>query len=155
PKRIAVIDATLLLAGLNATAPPQSAAVRKLADQKMREYEGVYQWEQGRFLYLQIWGELAGANQLVAFDESGEVRTFYPAGPYRFFTGPGAAVPTAIESRIEFERDDNRKIVSLTWKRDGTDSRSARRVAIERHEDVRFQNGSIQLAGTLISPATR
>jgi dienelactone hydrolase len=36
----------------------------------------------------------------------------------------------------------------------GTSARTARRVEIERREDVRFSNGDVQLAGTLISPTT-
>ena len=31
----------------------------------------------------------------------------------------------------------------------------ARRVKVEKREDVRFSNGDVQLAGTLISPNTR
>ena len=44
---------------------------------------------------------------------------------------------------------------SLTWSREGAPARTARRVDIERREDVRFSNGDVQLAGTLISPTTR
>ena len=56
-----------------------------------------------------LWSELTGTNQLVAFDESGEVRALYPTDRDRFFAGPGAAVPTAIESRVEFQRDGDRQ----------------------------------------------
>ena len=114
--------------------------------------QGPISWEPNAFVYLQMWSELSGSNQLVAFDESGEVRTLYPTEPDRFFAGPGAAVPDAVESRIEFQRDASGKIASLTWSRDGAPARTARRVDIERHEDVRFSNGDVQLAGTLISP---
>ena len=107
------------------------------------------------FVYLQIWSELSGSNQLVAFDETGEVRTLYPTEPDRFFAGPGAAVPGAVESRIEFQRDASGEVASLTWSREGAPARTARRVNIERHEDVRFSNGDVQLAGTLISPTTQ
>ena len=37
----------------------------------------------------------------------------------------------------------------------GQTARTARRVEIERREDVRFSNGDVQLAGTLISPTTQ
>ena len=59
------------------------------------------------------------AEQLVAFDESGEVRALYPTDRDRFFAGPGMAVSASIESRIEFQRDGTGKIASLTWQRDG------------------------------------
>jgi pimeloyl-ACP methyl ester carboxylesterase len=120
----------------------------------LHEYVGTYQWEPNAFVYLQMWSEFTGKNQLVAFDESGEVRTLYPTDDDRFFAGPGAAVPKAIESRIEFQRDGGGKITSLTWRRDRVAPRTARRVEIEKREDVRFSSGDIQLAGTLISPNT-
>jgi pimeloyl-ACP methyl ester carboxylesterase len=132
----------------------QTPAVRSVDERVLREYTGAYQWDQNAFLYLQLWNEFAGTNQLVAFDESGEVRTLYPVDRDRFVAGPGAAVPTAVESRIEFRRDGAGKISSLTWHRDGTAPRIARRVEIEKREDVRFSNGDIQLAGTLITPKT-
>ena len=55
--------------------------------------------------------------QLVAFDESGEVRTLYPIHGDRFFAGPGAVFPTAIESRIEFQRNGQGKLISLIWRK--------------------------------------
>ena len=120
----------------------------------LREYTGVYQWQDKGFLYLQIWSELSGKDQLVAFDESGEVRTLYPTNDNGFFAGPGAAVPTPIESRVAFQRDGGGKITSLLWTREGGAPRRARRVEIESREEVRFPSGSVQLAGTLIAPAT-
>jgi len=144
--------ATALLGG--SVAPPafQAPAVRSVDEKVLREYAGVYRWAPNAFAYLQMWNELTGTNQLVAFDESGEVRTLYPTDRDRFFTGPGAAVPTSIEARVEFQRDAAGKITSLTWKREGTPSRIARRVEIETLEAVRFANGAVELAGTLIRP---
>jgi dienelactone hydrolase len=133
----------------------QSPAIRTEDEASLREYAGTYQWDRNAFLYLQMWSELAGTNQLVAFDESGELRTLYATEPGRFVAGPGAAVPTAVESRIEVQRDAQGKIVSLTWSREGAPARTARRVDIERREEVRFSNGDVQLVGTLITPATQ
>ena len=156
--RGAAIAGTIVVAcfgGLVAIAVRQTPVVHPVDDRALREYAGVYQWGPNAFVYLQTWSELSGSNQLVAFDESGEVRTLYPTEPDRFFAGPGAAVPDAVESRIAFQRDASGRIVSLTWSRDGVPERTARRVDIERHEDVRFSNGDIQLAGTLISPTSQ
>ena len=130
----------------------QSTAIRTADDASLREYAGVYQWAPNAFLYLQLWPELTGTNQLVAFDETGEVRMLYLTARDRFFAGPGAAVPTPVESRIEFQRANSGKITSLTWARDSPPLRIARRANTERREDVRFSNGDVQLAGTLISP---
>jgi pimeloyl-ACP methyl ester carboxylesterase len=131
----------------------QTPTVRPLDEQALAEYAGVYQWGPDAFVYLQMWGEFPKP-QLGAFDESGELRALYPTDRDAFFTGPGMAVPGPIESRLEFQRDGSGKITTLTWTRDGA-PRVARRVAIEKQEDVRFPSGGIQLAGTLIAPNTR
>jgi uncharacterized protein len=133
----------------------QDPSIRTVDEKTLREYAGVYQWGPDAFVYLQTWAELAGSNQLVAFDENGEVRTLYPTAPDRFIAGPGAATSSPVESRIEFQRDAGGKVGSLTWSRDGAPVRTARRVNIERHEDVRFSNGDIQLAGRLITPTSK
>jgi uncharacterized protein len=142
-----------MLIGVLLLAPPmaicQDAATPD--ESVLREYAGVYQSAQRSFLYLQLWNELAGTNQLVAFDESGEVRTLYPRRRDHFVAGPGAAVSTTVESRIRFQRNATGEIASLTWDRDGS-SRTAERVEIHKREDVSFSNGDVQLAGTLISP---
>jgi pimeloyl-ACP methyl ester carboxylesterase len=134
----------------------QSPAVRAVDEKVLREYAGVYSWAADSFVYLQLWNEFSGFDkpaQLVAFDESGEVRVLYPAGADQFFAGPGVAVATSVESRIEFHRDAAGTIGSLTWRREGAPARTARRVDSEKREDVRFASGDVQLAGTLITPA--
>ena len=131
----------------------QTPDVRSVDEKVLREYAGVYQWAPNAFVYLQMWNELTWTNQLVAFDESGEIRTWYPTNQDRFFAGPGAAVAASIESRIEFQRGDT-VITALTWQRKGAPPRIARRLEIERHEEVRFPSGDIQLTGTLIGPNT-
>ena len=66
----------------------QTPAIRAIDEAILREYAGVYQWDRNAFLYLQIWPELTGTNQLVAFDETGELRTLYPTEPDRFLHRP-------------------------------------------------------------------
>jgi hypothetical protein len=151
---IAAVLWAILLGDKPLPSAPQAPEVASVDDRVLRGYAGVYQWEPNALLYIQMWSELAGKNQLVAFDESGEVRTLYPVGGDRFFAGPGAAVPTAIESRIEFQRDGRGKLISLTWRKGDASPRTARRVEIEKREDVAFSNGEIRLTGTLISPIT-
>jgi pimeloyl-ACP methyl ester carboxylesterase len=131
----------------------QAPAVRALDEKALREYAGVYRWDSNTYLYIQAWAEINPAIQLVAFDESGEVRTLYPTDRDRFFTGPGLGVRTAIESRVEFTRDGDGRIAGLIRQPEGAAPRLARRVDIEKHEDVRFSNGDSHLAGTLIAPA--
>jgi pimeloyl-ACP methyl ester carboxylesterase len=146
-----------LLAGAVATRSGfQRPTVRDLDPSTLREYAGVYQWGPNAFVYLQMWEEFSGFGKpnLVAFDESGEVRALYPTDRDQFFAGPGAADTVSLQSRIEYQRDTTGNITSLTWAREGAPTRTARRVDIERREEVRFSNGNVQLAGTLISPIT-
>ena len=106
---IAAILCALLIGSEPGVSAPQAPAVRSVDEKILRGYVGVYEWEPNAFVYIQMWSEFSGKNQLVAFDESGEVRTLYPMGGDRFFAGPGAAVPTAMESRIDFQRNGQRQ----------------------------------------------
>jgi pimeloyl-ACP methyl ester carboxylesterase len=147
----------ILLGTVIALSAAQAPAVRAVDEKVLREYTGVYRWEPDAFVYLQMWNEFSGftkPGELVAFDESGEVRTLYPTDRDQFFAGPGMAVSASIESRIAFQRDGAGTITSLTWRREGGAARTARRVEIEKREDVRFSSGDVQLTGTLISPTT-
>jgi len=147
-----IVIAGATVAFLQTVAGCQSSAVHAVGEDALREYAGTYRWSPHAFVYLQLWSEFSGTNQLVAFDESGEVRTLYPVDRDRFFAGPGAAVSKGIESKISFQRNASGKIVSLAWARSESQPRIAERVDIERREDVRFANADVRLAGTLISP---
>jgi pimeloyl-ACP methyl ester carboxylesterase len=133
----------------------QTPAVRAVGEAELREFTGVYQWRADAFVYLQIWPEFSGfaaPGQLVAFDESGDVRVLYPTDRDRFFTSPAAADPSSIESRVEFRRDPAGALTSMAWQRDGQPVSIARRVEMERHDRVRFTSGDLHLGGTLITP---
>jgi pimeloyl-ACP methyl ester carboxylesterase len=135
----------------------QAPTVRSVDEKILREYTGAYSWGSDAFVYLQLWNEFSGFDkpaQLVAFDEDGLVRVLYPTGADQFFAGPGAAVPGSVEARIRFQRDSAGRVTSLEWGRQGEPVRTARRVESEKHEAVRFANGEVRLAGTLISPTT-
>ena len=118
---IGATGGTVLLGTMIALSTVQTPVVRAVDEKVLREYTGVYRWEPNAFVYLQLWNEFSGFNkpgELVAFDESGEVRTLYPTDRDQFFAGPGMAVSASIESRIEFQRDGTGKITSLTWQRE-------------------------------------
>ena len=77
------IGATIVVAlfgGLIAISARQAPVVPPVDERALREYTGVYQWGPNAFVYLQMWDEFSGFGkpQLVAFDESGDVRTLYP-----------------------------------------------------------------------------
>jgi hypothetical protein len=46
-----------------------------------------------------------GATVVIALFGSGDVRVLSPTDRDQFFAGPGAGVPTSLESRIEFQRE--------------------------------------------------
>ncbi len=153
-KSMVVASVLVVLAALTARHGLQAPTVRPVEETVLRELAGAYEWETNGCVYLEIWAELAGANELVAFDESGEIRTLYPTDRDRFFAGPGAAVAKDVESRIEFHRDAAGAITGLTWRRENAEPRSAQRAPLERREDVQFANGDVRLAGTLFRPNT-
>src|SRR6187401_2382290 len=83
--------ATVLLGAAITLRALQNPVVTPVDEKVLREYTGVYQWGPDAFVYLQMWDELSGFGkpQLVAFDESGDVRTLYPTGSNQFFAGAG------------------------------------------------------------------
>lgn len=153
-RRWSIATACVLALAVSARSALQSPPVAAINEARLRDYAGTYAWDDGTFVDLHMWAELSGTSQLVAIDDSGEIRTLYPSGPDRVVAGPGAAVSTPIESRIEFKRDAAGAIAALTWQRGDGAPRPARRVTLERREDVEFSNGAVRLAGTLIAPIT-
>ena len=147
----------VFLAATSGTSAGQLPTVLKVDESSLREYAGVYRWGPDAFIYLQLWDEFSGfgnSRELVSFEESGEVRTLYHVARDQFFTGPGMAVSTSVEARVEFQRDANEKVRSLTFRRGDASPQLAQRLDTERHEDVRFANGDVRLAGTLTSSMT-
>lgn len=128
----------------------EGPAIEPIDEKTLREYAGVYQWEPDAFLYLQIWSELTGTDQLVALDESGEVRTLYPTDPDRFFAGPGAAISASIESRIEFQRDRDGTITSLTWQREGAPTAIRARLLHDHPGVARGADPGVRCAGARV-----
>jgi hypothetical protein len=72
------VAATILVAAATLCFAAQPPTIKSLDQATLREYAGAYAWGPDAFLYLQVWSELSGTPQLVAFDESGQVRTLYP-----------------------------------------------------------------------------
>jgi uncharacterized protein len=159
-RSLTIVTAAGVIAFASMAAGPgdrQAPPVATVDETTLREYTGVYRWDDNTFVYLQMWNEFIGfdkPSQLVAFDESGDVRVMYPTAADQFFTGPGAAVATPVESRIGFQRAKTSQPEILTWQRNGSPSRTARRVEIEQHESVQFPSGTLRLAGTFIRPSS-
>jgi hypothetical protein len=113
---IGVTLATVVVGTILARSALQTPAVRSVDESVLREYAGVYQWDDKSFVYLQMWSEFSPTHQLGALDASGELRALYPTDRDRFFTGPGAAIASSIESRVEFQRDARGGLTSRNMK---------------------------------------
>ncbi|MGH9871282.1 MAG: alpha/beta hydrolase family protein [Pyrinomonadaceae bacterium] len=83
---------------------------------------------------------------------SGEVRAYIPRTETQFFSGPALFVNSPIASTITFRRDHDR--VEGFDVKNAQSSKHASRIAV-REESVRFQNGNVTLAGTLLLPERR
>jgi hypothetical protein len=64
----ATVGAVLLGGTIAARSAFQGPTVRALDEPALREYAGVYRRAPDAFTYLQLWSELTGKNQLVAFE---------------------------------------------------------------------------------------
>lgn len=142
----------MLIIALGAFSNAQTVPQRSIQDTSFHQYVGTYRWNPGHFMYLQMWQELSGKSELVAFDEAGDVRTLYPSGDGRFVAGPGAAIPNRIESHIEFDHDANGDVTFLHWQHGDSAPVVAQRIENEKREDIGFANGGVHLAGMLIDP---
>jgi hypothetical protein len=138
-RRVIGATAAAALLGVLVVRSAQPPAVRAMDEKALREYAGVYQWEPNAFVYLQMWNEFSGfsnPSELVAFDESGQVRTLYPLDRDQFFAGRGMAVSTSIESRIEFQRDATGKILGQGESRGAGQAQDSAEYETSRHEGL-------------------
>jgi hypothetical protein len=103
---------------------------------------------------IQMWSEFTGKNQLVAFDESGEVRTLYPMDGDQVFcrTRRCRSNSDGVPHRLSAKRSGQADLAHMAQRR--CFPAPPRRVEIEKQEDVGFSSGGLHLAGTLISPTT-
>jgi hypothetical protein len=67
---IGLVVVGALVGSVSSRSPAQGPAIRPVDEKVLREYAGVYRWASNGFVYLQMWNELSGTHQLVAFDES-------------------------------------------------------------------------------------
>src|SRR3954463_3414582 len=128
---LAAITAAGLIAAAGVSGNRHQQAIQALGEHALRQYTGAYRWDDNTFVYLQMWDEFSGFNkpsQLVAFDESGEVRVLNPSDRDQFFTGPGAGISTSVESRVVFERNNAAQPTRLIWRHEGSPARTATRV---------------------------
>lgn len=120
-------------------------AMRKLENHT--EYEGTYRGN-GRTLVISawFWGELR------YFDiKSGRTGTLFQSADGSFFAGAANYVPHPVFARIQFHRNADGAVTSLTWSQDGYPPARRERVRFQEHE-VTVDSDGAQLKGTLVTP---
>jgi hypothetical protein len=119
-----------------------------LARQVLSRFVGAYQFRDGRMLLVDL---LPRAKILYAVDvTSGQARAAFPVSPTEFVCGPALLVPHPTEQTLLFRDNGDNGAVVLRRRANGA-TESAIRASV-REEQVRFQNGAVTLAGTLLLP---
>jgi len=117
-----------------------------------RRYVGAYRFPDGRYLLMDL-GYPPGSDMLYAVDaQTGIARAMYPISPTEFRSGPALLVPEPTEETFYFDTAGDR-ITSVVRQSPGRAAERAVRIEV-REEEVRFRNGDVTLAGTLLLPAT-
>ena len=96
-----ILSVSAVIGACSVAAFGQHEAAEMTQNSEPREFTGTYQSGPNAYLYMQIWNELSGTPRLVAFDESGTVRSLYPEGNGRFVAGTKAGVRDPVESTIQ------------------------------------------------------
>jgi len=115
-------------------------------------YVGTYQREPNKFLLI-TWGAF-GHLRLVDPDAGTSVALF-PSSETTFFFGANVVGSTTAQQTVSFTRNDSGSVTSLTVRQPNIPDKTLPRVDRYRQEQVRFRNGNVTLAGTLLSPPTR
>ena len=115
-------------------------------------YVGTYQREPNKFRLI-TWGAF-GHLRLVDPD-SGTSVALFPSSETTFFFGANVVSSTTAQQTVSFTRNDSGSVTSLTVRQPNIPDITLPKVERYRQEQVRFRNGGVTLAGTLLLPPTR
>lgn len=120
----------------------------ELDRQALSRFIGAYQFRDGHMLLVDL---LPGANRLYAVDaRSGQARAAFPVSSTEFVCGPALLVPYPTEQTLLFQNSRDEAAVVVRGSAGAPGERAVR--ANIHEEQVRFQNGAVTLAGTLLLP---
>jgi uncharacterized protein len=119
-----------------------------------KKYFGIYEFNSKEHLYIRTWDEL-GDNQLTYFDDSGNVGPLYPSTELNFYTGSALWIPVPMKAQVVFIKNKQGNIEGLAWTENGKATKFAKKISGYKEEDITFENGAIQLSGTLVIPSTK
>lgn len=117
------------------------------------QHAGIYKCDSKGVLSLALFDPGDGERRILLTDfETGVTRVLAQVEKDVFTTGPGILVPSPVESRLTFHRNESGKTTSVVWHKEGAPDQTGTKLGNTR-EEVTFRNGSVTLSGTLIAPA--
>ena len=114
-------------------------------------YVGTYQTEQNK-LRLITWGAF-GHLRLVDPDTGGSVALF-PSSETTFFFGANVIGSTSPQQTVTFTKNADGSVTGFTFRQPNSPDKTLPRIERYKQEQVRFRNGKVTLAGTLLLPPT-
>ena len=121
--------------------------VAKVDPRTMARYVGTYRFDTGAIAYVGPGGGYIDYS-------SGLFRSLTALSDSVFFFGHAREISFPIESKIEFFTGSGGQVSGLRIETEGFPPKFARRFDVYSEEEVKFQNGTITLAGTLLVPSS-
>ena len=122
-----------------------------LQDAEQRAMVGTYRTDSGRVIAIAPFSEF-GARLMVIDYETGRIGPLYPVSRDQLIVGHSIISPTFPADSLTLTRLGTGTVGRIRFAEHGRPVSLATRLAT-RDEEVRFSNGSIGLAGTLVLPA--
>jgi pimeloyl-ACP methyl ester carboxylesterase len=114
------------------------------------EYVGGYRAEKGEDWFV-TWGAF-GNLRIMSFDGNGD--TLLPLSETTFFLGKSVINAPTPDGIISFAKDKEGRVTELTFRLSNQPEQKRSRIEIYKQEQVKFNNGKVMLAGTLLMPRT-
>ncbi len=115
-------------------------------------YVGTYQTEPDKFLLI-TWG--AFGHLRLTDTSSGVSVALFPSSETTFFFGANVIGSTSVQQTVNFTKNADGSVTALTLRQPNSPDKTLPRVDRYRQEQVRFRNGNVTLAGTLLLPPTK
>lgn len=126
--------------------------VAEVSQKILDQYVGGYRTEQGEDT-LVTWGAF-GNLRIVDLAGAGNGDALLPLSETTFFFGGSVVNAPVPGGKLTFARDQAGRVTGLTARFGNQAERTLARSEIYRQEQVKFSNGDVTLAGTLLTPLT-